>query len=306
MTEKAKSKGKGQGKSQKQKAKATVIPFPRVEESSIGLMAGINAFVPENYKALINPDTQHVYNLVTTDYILHRHEDVIGMLAGIVKDHPQFGEPTTIINFNGEENARMRSQTIFYDTEYPVGGDLIHPTIDLFNSYDGTWALRGSFGALKLICTNGLTVGKLLGQYRREHHQNPDRKEFTIVIKAGMEAMSDQADLWNKWVDVKVEEAEYRRVMSGMQFNKTELEEIGDMAEEQNGSRLNNVVLHREWINWLADKAGTEHPEFEGVAAPTLSKWILFNIVTQFLTHHVDSMMKRARMEGRLSRLVCS
>lgn len=49
-----------------------------------------------------------------------------------------------------------------------VGGDSL-PEVILFNSHDGTTAARLSLGLFRLVCSNGMVVGKSFEEYRVSH-----------------------------------------------------------------------------------------------------------------------------------------
>jgi hypothetical protein len=262
--------------------------LPHVIEKEISHGRGVKGDprVPiEGYKALVGVDEDEekdgrLFNIVTDDYQLVRHEEVIAMAQSVVAEMPEYGEPRTRL-WLPQNGAKMRAEWRFPEVEYEVeSGDLINPKFEMFNSYDGGWALRGMFGAFRLICTNGLTVGVKFAQYRREHHQPMNGTEdLKKIIILGMEQMSDQIELWKTWVDKVTTLKDYETVMTGMKWNKKEEEALGHEIEKSSGITIDDAKMR------------------------TLSYWLFYNLVAQFITHKVESAIRLERLRGRMQRM---
>jgi hypothetical protein len=72
---------------------------------------------------------------------------------------------------------------------------------------------------------------------------------------------------------------DYERVMDGLGLNQTEQAAIGGVVEASSGIKL------------------------EEVKQRTLEYWLFYNIVAQFVTHKVESEVRRARLQAQMARL---
>lgn len=54
-----------------------------------------------------------------------------------------------------------------------IGGDIVHPTLHVFNSYAGDGALMVAFGLLRAVCQNGLVAGTSVFSARAIHLKGP-------------------------------------------------------------------------------------------------------------------------------------
>lgn len=289
------------------------MEFPKVAEMELGCgMGGTGVYLPlDTHKALINPESASIsggdadkdkpflYSIVTKDYVLIRHEDLIAKVEGVMAEFPEYGEREVEVGFG--PGGRMRLEYSFPEIQYDIGrggvGDLVHPTWTFFNSYDGGWALRGLFGAFRLVCSNGLVIGEKFAHYRQEHHQlEEDVELLKQTMRNGMERFSVQTEIWKGWVDRVMERAEAEHVARKINWSPGQWNRLLEEPESQTGIQLQNLFGRPE-----RKENGVVVPEI----VPTLTsitKWELFNVITQFITHGIESMVKRRRLEDMARR----
>lgn len=254
------------------------IEVPRVEESSLLLKNGQEL---EGYKALLNPATGHVFNMVTDAYVTTTHEEILFDVEAVLAEHPEVGKIERKIELIGDNSEKLRATYVLSDWTIDIGhGDSVNPRIEVFNSYDGSWAKRMNWGALRLICSNGLVVGEAFATYRREHHQIFRIEDMAEQIEVGFAQFESHTEAWKNWVDVNTTSTEVEKTLEAMKFTKTEAAEILTLEEEGSKTRLETVGID----------GGT-------------NQWILYNVIMQYLTHKVASHVKRARYEARARRL---
>jgi len=238
----------------------------------------------EDKFAIINSDTGRPYSMVTGSYEILTHEEALKHVDMVLANNPQLGTPSLNINMypdhTGNPEAKMKAVYTFPDVQYEVeNGDLINPTITILNSYDLSWAYKVLFGAYRLVCTNGMVVGEKFLEYRKEHHQDINLERISELLIQNMERMSDQIGLWHSWLDRVTTSSEYERIVRGIGFNKTQLEEIHEEVEVSSNVRLDDFRIK------------------------SISYWVLFNLITQYITHRVENPVKQHRLNGRVRQL---
>jgi len=235
------------------------------------------------HKIIADRETGTAFAVVSKSYQLVRHEEALDLVEEAIARNPEFGSPIRNISLS-PDGARMWAKYRFPQTEYDIGGiggrgrDLINPTIDVQNSYDTGWAFSIHFGAYRLVCSNGLRVGKTFVHYRHRHTRGLDPQRIQKILVEGMEKYSYQVDLWRSWVSRVTQPQDYERVMEGMGFRKGEADQIHKEVE-----RSSDITL-------------------DDIKARTLSYWIFYNIVTQYITHRVTDMVRRADLMSRVQR----
>jgi hypothetical protein len=254
--------------------RAKILSFPSVETRPI---LTDNEIVCEGYQAITNPDNDHLYTVASDKYHVTRHEDLLITVEEAIAENPEFGHFKRSISFTND-GARMRAKYRFPDVEFPLDhSDVINPTVEVYNSYDLSWSRRVLFGAFRLVCSNGLVIGKTFMNYRRKHsYLDQDNREIKSLLMSGMELFSEQTELWKSWVDKVTTPEQYERVMTGLDFSNRQMEEVEREVEVSS-----NIIL-------------------EDVKRRSLSYWVFFNILSQYITHRVKSENRRVSLENHM------
>ena len=131
------------------------------------------------YKFIIREDTNEVLSCMTNEYKLIKNEEIIDKAMPIIKDR---GGVLVEENLFGD-GARASWQWKFPEVEVDVGeGDLMNPTINISNSYDGSSEASAMAGAFRLICSNGLIIGITFGRGSTRHSIWSKKNNFDEII----------------------------------------------------------------------------------------------------------------------------
>jgi len=106
------------------------------------------------------PDRSSRYGFISTSEVISAFGDA-GFTPRSIK----------LANVRKEEKRGYQKHLIRFQHEslqLRVGGDSL-PEVILFNSHDGTTSARLSLGLFRLVCSNGLVVGKSFTEYRVSH-----------------------------------------------------------------------------------------------------------------------------------------
>jgi len=253
--------------------------FPQVAERPLFLsqINKMNSFV-NTHKAIMNPETNHIYGILSKQYELTKHEDLLNTVRGAIDKNIEYGKATEHINFF-EDGGKMRATFIFKDVEVEIDrGDKVNPQIEVFNSYDGGWARKIFFGAFRLVCSNGLIIGEKQLEYKQKHLQVFSEKSVGQLLVTSMEKFSERKRVWESWVDRVTTPQEYEKVMTNLNLSQKDQDAIGQEVEISS-----NIMM-------------------DDLRTKTLSYWIFFNLLCQYLTHSIKSHLKRAQIENTMRR----
>ena len=160
-----------------------------------------------NRVAVIRTDTQQPIGIVSTNYQLIPHTEVVDSFREALGDSK--AEETVSMGRDGQQMF----------LEYKIGaikfearkGDISHLRFIVRNSYDGAHSLQIMVGAFRLVCENGMIVGKKFLGFQQKH--------------IGSDAKIDIAKLKEK-IEVVVkqfkETAPIIQQMAGAKFSKIE------------------------------------------------------------------------------------
>lgn len=247
--------------------------FPDVIETPVS-WGDINLQRADDFKAIVNPETGKVFSVVSQDYKLIRHEEAIERVNAVVNENPELGEYVVSTEFYND-GGRMRTTYCFHKIEVNIDkGDPVNPELHLLNSYDISWPFTLILGAFRMICSNGLVIGKKFLHIRKRHIYEIDELDLEEQISTALKRFRRQANQWKRWADRPLKASEYQKIMKVMKFGKNATEDI-------------EYRVRRDASGFV-----------DGY--PIMSLWIFFNIVTWYITHYTASLRHRVELERRL------
>jgi len=138
----------------------TDYKFP-VEFQPIKTEQGLS--IPSKF-ALVRSDTKDVLSVVTDKYKLLKHEDVIDSFRNAL--HGIGADEKIVLKTNG---AQLFA-TYKLNEEFEVAkNDKLNMQFIVRNSYNYTSSLQIILGAFRLVCSNGMIVGKQFISFSQRH-----------------------------------------------------------------------------------------------------------------------------------------
>jgi len=118
------------------------------------------------HKFIVRKDNHKILSCMTEDYKLVKNEEVLNAVDPIMKANGAVCKEAKIFS----EGARMTVKYVMEKTEVKIDkGDYVNPEIIIRNSYDGSLEASAMAGAFRLVCSNGLVIGYLLGKDGYRH-----------------------------------------------------------------------------------------------------------------------------------------
>jgi len=231
----------------------------------------------DSHKMIVNGEGE-IINVVSRNYAMVQHEDFVGDIINMIPQ--EFGEqkPDLWISDNG---ARMALDITFPDIVTDIGNnDPISPKLELKHSHDGHWALDVLLGAFRFRCSNGLVIGKQIFHRHKKHIG--EKISFPHLKEAFKESMDNffvQANQWRAWQDRITLPEDYEHAITTCQFGVKAQEEIAKEVETSSKQTIDELRLR------------------------TLSYWIFYNILAQYVTHKVKSRIRQAQYQAQMRKV---
>ncbi|RLD58108.1 MAG: hypothetical protein DRI97_03950, partial [Bacteroidetes bacterium] len=159
-------------------------------------------------------------------------------------------------------------------------GRPLTPKAGVRNSNDLTLEFSRWFGAMELVCANGMVAFKINQSASKKHRQNLDIDFEIKGVIEGMNDFAEQTDIWKNWVDVQLASADAEVIMAALPFGSRHNEEILALPETGTGDKVSD---------WLA--------------GGKVNLYDMYGIYTQFLTHNVESDMVRVTKGEEVARV---
>ena len=259
--------------------------FPDAAKRQIGHLVRNVKPIP-GYRAVVDRNTDRTFAIVKDGYQVVKHEDVIKSMDELCTDFPEYGEPMREVwlsNYGG----RMKTRWTFTDVDFKIGKltsgepDIVNPTLETFSSYDTSLAQTTLVGGFRMVCANGMQVGKVLGKYKRKHTASLDLGRAKMVLANGMRNYSKATDLWLSYADRDAFLSEVN-CFEEIGFNKDEKFSIESKIRQQG-----NVIY------WDDEDKNNRNVE--------INSWELMNILTEEASHRITDVTRQAKVTEKIA-----
>lgn len=248
--------------------------FPKVVEKPVLWGDSDKPQPAGRYKALVDDRTGQIFSIVTKDYRLITHERAIEQVEGCLMDCRDLEPYKTKTEFY-HEGARMLRTYDFPGISINIApNDPVNLSLLLYNSYDRKWPFVVILGAYRIICSNGLVVGRKYFHIRQRHIFQLREIDLETNIGTALRRFSLQAKRWKRMAERNITRKIYDDVMAKMDLGVTAAEWIEDQ------------------IKRVADRID------DGL--PVISIWKFYNVFTAYISHHSASLNHRVELESRL------
>lgn len=239
-----------------------------------------------SHVAVLNEDTSSVITVATDSYTLIDHKKFVEQAASELEDagYKDLECRVTMI----DDGAKMLAE--FIDRAHPitVKNDEIYPTFVLKNSHDMAWAASVVGGVFRQVCSNGAYIGHANG-YKRKHSgdnlvTNLDEiiKELAIELRYTERKFSDMAQTAiSKGTAIN---------LNILRLTEKEKQQLLYLKETSSGASMRIKSIEDEVEMWELVDDG--HSKFD-----------VYNLVTQFITHSIDSPVRRDVLSANAAKL---
>ena len=221
------------------------------------------------------------YAFPSKQYKLVRHETAIRTMELSLKDLPDhFGSPEirpVLYDRGSKLNCYLRFPEIEVDIRE---GDLVNPQVRMFNSYDMSTMFGIAIEAHQVVCSNGMTVLKLLDGMRARHNPELDIGQIVGQITSGLDRFDQQTGLWKRYAQRQIEADLFADMWEAVPFGGRYKDKILELEHVQTGETLQS---------WIDDG--------------NVNAWNFHNVLTQFVEHEIESENVRTETLDKIESL---
>jgi hypothetical protein len=231
----------------------------------------------KNRICLFSEDRSRLYDVVSPRYQLVEHgAGILRIQEGLER---YFGKGSSmkpsVRTFTG--GARLNAEFKLPIKVKIARDDESEVTVKVRNSYDRSCSFMASLGTLRLVCTNGATVGEEWGSVRMKHinvdqEDEQARKEADADLMHQIDLMVTQApklkEKWSEWADKKIDLLTATNAIQGA-FPRMYTDPILDEAK------------------WKTER----------------TMWQFYNDLTYMSSHLTKSMQRRQTFDDRIAAL---
>ena len=122
-----------------------------------------------NHKFIVREDNNKVLSCMTDDYKVVTNKELIDTAVPILKNY----DANLVEAISLGDGQKTVWKWRIPDVKITLGDkDILNPEVIIKNSYDGSLQVHILAGAFRLICSNGLIIGVVLGKSNFKHNVN--------------------------------------------------------------------------------------------------------------------------------------
>jgi hypothetical protein len=219
----------------------------------------------DNRKLVLDTNTGAQFDIVSDQYELIPHEVAT---HNLLKALPiEFGKPALKFCM-WQDGARFRLEATFPELgQFEVKkGDPVAPRVAQMNSLDRSTFYGTEFGAVELVCTNGLVAYKQRSNTQRRHvFGAEDLSHLTASLSKEIENFSDQMDIWKQWNQLQIGTIEELQLGLGeLPFSENEVTKLLELPLiNHEGKSLKGLVKEGASTVWALNSAATQYAAHE-------------------------------------------
>lgn len=247
----------------------------------------LNNGTPTGVDALYS-DTRF-FGTVSKQYILLEHKEASNIATNMLdKLGIKYDISTSIATGGG---AKFFQTIKFPDYKFSLGDventaegnknrDDFIPTVILKNSYDKTCAFQFIYGGFRMVCMNGLVVGDVVQNISYVHTKQINTDYIGKVFQTNLE-----------------------KTIEGIRFgyNRLNTEECTPYVKLLLAEIFTKNMVG-EVINMLPD-GSFENDDNNLEISPDISAYMLYNIITNVITHKVKSVNRQIELGNKIAKI---
>ena len=140
--------------------------------------------------------------LVSNTYTLAQHKEVATLCMEGIKKNCGIDIESVRCELGLSALSEWMNLRIYFPDEYdfiPLDDNPLKLRLECFNSVDGSSRLVILFGWFRLVCSNGMIIGKTIAELRDLHNQHMDLAKISSLIANAMQQIDGDKKMMRKW-----------------------------------------------------------------------------------------------------------
>lgn len=239
------------------------ISFPVAEQDVFTMGIDGQPLKVEGKKAIVRTDLNVALSVVSQEYGLVRHEEALGTALDAISST---GFTLNRLDMHGA-GKKLVIEATNKEHHVIINGDIHFPRIQVFNTLDGSGAVKVQFGLYRLVCFNGmvaLTTDKS-DSFSVNHHSKA----------------LEEIQTWQQRIEGATWINEYRRLLESFnvpigQANAENLLQFVFLTEDQIKNQIESARVIKA-LEYAREGIGQDG---------NLTKWSVLNGVTQLMKEY--------------------
>lgn len=184
-------------------------------------------YLPSDFRAVVRTDTNQVLGIHGPDYKLITNYEAFDAFDTALSRSALDLDGMTIKDELSYGGARTIRTYVFPNHAVNIGrvGDIVNLQLRVVNSYDGSTAFSTLLGGYRLVCTNGLVIGKTFTQNYARHTKGFSISSMLEGLNQTIDTYFDTADQWRRWATIGLTDFQVEEVLKTLPQTNDRLHE---------------------------------------------------------------------------------
>jgi hypothetical protein len=217
-----------------------------------------NTFTIEGKKLLRDKNSDIQWNIVSDKYGLIFHEEAVYLASKTLENLKTLKNNITI---QLTKNKAICIVTILFKQFFEIDKSKICPRVRIFTSYDKSVPFQIEWGAVELVCENGLVVPKKVQRDSFKHLSGNLEKitVFSEKITLFIDSFYEYIEMWEKWKKIEIEESFFLYRKKELPFSEKEMDKILNLPLLNNKNISIADIPSKNATLWEINSACTQY-----------------------------------------------
>jgi len=255
------------------------VCFPVHEER----VRAVSELSLDNVKMTVNSRTGQPLGVVGKDYKIVTNEELFGSMLNVI-DKMGLEKKVSFQDKGARTFMHVELPSISFERDANVG-DITSCTLTAQNSFDGSLRAGINLGAMRLVCSNGMSSGESLANVIRKHTARIDTLAMVGAVEASLKQFDVLAQFWEAMAEIELKDTARRAIIN-------KFAPSNKMKKAQ--KRLKATAIFPEKYRATV-KEVYKKPHAYGDQRDN-SLYSIYNAFTETATHHIGLEVAPARL----------
>jgi len=262
-------------------------------------MKVLDRWIPiDNYKAIVD-ENGRVYAVVSKNYKLVRHKEVVDATNKVLKEFNIEPIYTTI-------DLSFDKAVMFYKVlidEIKIRNETIQFGLMTTNSYDLSIGINVLGFGMNMECMNEMVLGREILRVKKRHLESSvglELEKFKKAVEEILDKLLQIRDIIEASMDKKVSFSEVLDLVLGLNLSLKNTRKVLRLIQKYtnyNTDEIARAISEKKDKEELVKKLGE---------MPIGTRWQVYNALTDFLTHHLRTkdLSKKLEMFNKAAKIL--
>jgi len=253
--------------------------------------------IAENHVGIYNDRTETLAQIGSRNYAIIQHNDVLQALGETLK-----ARNIDIMGRVDDFGDKVKFDLVFNNKGTPVrdGEKGIKLGIRVINSYDKSTSFRLEMFGFRMICQNGMSLGKALNNVKEICFHTGKNKNLAFIRQLTnkfIDTVIDSSDILQSYVNSSIEDSllwkKVAKIVELLLDSKKHREKVLDLLNIST-IEIEDTKTKKIKFQYILKKEGKQK----------ITRWSLYNALTSYVTHNKIGFTTETNIQDKAQKIL--